>query len=432
MSKVSPYLALLRGNRDFTRLYAAQLISFAGDWFANVALLGLVLETTNSAAAASLVIVLQMAGFATISPFAGVLADRIDRKRLMVAADLVRIPIALLPLLSHDAATIWIAFVSLILLSAAGAFFEPASSAALPNLVDEAELSRANVLIGSAWGTMLAVGAGLGGLVAATLGRDAAFVIDAATFATSAALIIGIHRSFQLARDHVDHSAHETSAFGAIRDALHFARQSKPIASFLLSKSTFGVGTGVVLMLAVFGRDVFSAGDVGIGLLFAARGLGALTGPFIARSLVTLDNRGLATGIAGALVVAIICYGLFPVAPSILLAALLVFGAHLGGGAQWTLSTLGLQRAAPDAIRGRLFSFDFALVTLTVGASTLLAGLVSEAFKPQVAVWAMVGLLAFSGVGWIWFSRSLWRRGDESYTAQPIEQSDDRDARLRS
>lgn len=409
--RVRPYLTLLRNNRDFTRLYAAQLISFAGDWFANVALLGLVLETTNSAAAASLVIVLQMAGFAAISPAAGVLADRIDRKRLMVGADLVRIPIALLPLLSQDAATIWIAFVSLILLSAAGAFFEPASSAALPNLVEEADLSRANVLIGSAWGTMLAVGAGLGGLVAATLGRNAAFVIDAATFAASAALIVGIHRSFQLARDHTDHvGGKQASAFAAIADAVRFARQSKPVASFLLSKSTFGVGTGVVLMLAVFGRDVFQAGDVGIGLLFAARGLGALIGPFVARSRIRLDDRGLVTGIAVSLLVAIVCYGLFPLAPSILLAAALVMGAHMGGGAQWTLSTLGLQRSAPDSIRGRLFSFDFALVTLAVGVSTLAAGAIAEALEPQIAVWTMVGLLALSGVGWIWFSRSLWRR----------------------
>jgi hypothetical protein len=162
-------------------------------------------------------------------------------------------------------------------------------------------------------------------------------------------------------------------------------------------------------MLAVFGGEVFHAGDVGIGVLFAARGLGALTGPFVARSLIQLDNRGLATGIAVSLGVAITCYGLFPLAPSLLLAALLVVGAHMGGGAQWTLSTLGLQRAAPDAIRGRLFSFDFALVTLTVGISTLAAGVIAQAIEPQIAVWTMVGLLALSGVGWIWFSRSLFR-----------------------
>jgi predicted MFS family arabinose efflux permease len=296
-----------------------------------------------------------------------------------------------------------------VLLSMAGAVFEPASSAALPNLVEEHDLSRANVLIGSAWGTMLAIGAGLGGLAAATLGRDAAFVIDAATFAASAALIVGIRRSFQQARDHSDHAAKDGGPLEAIRTAFTFARASKPVASFLLSKSTFGVGTGVILMLAVFGRDVFHAGDVGIGLLFAARGVGALIGPFVARSFITMDNRGLTRGIAVSLAVAAGCYALFPAMPTIWLAAPLVMGAHMGGGAQWMMSTLGLQRAAPDAIRGRLFSFDYGLVTLTVGISTLAAGAIAEALEPQIAVWTMVGLLAIVGAGWMWFSRSLWR-----------------------
>ena len=86
--------------------------------------------------------------------------------------------------------------------------------------------------------------------------------------------------------------------------------------------------------------------------------------------------------------------------PAIGFAAVLVFGAHLGGGAQWTLSTLGLQGATPDALRGRLFSFDYALVTLTITVSTLVAGLVADAVSPTIAVWTMVGLVALAGTGW--------------------------------
>src|SRR3990170_1799937 len=88
--RVRPYLLLLRRNRSFTRLYLAQLISFGGDWFATVALLGLALELTGSAALASLVLVLQSAPFFLASPFAGVPADRLDRRHLMVGADLLR------------------------------------------------------------------------------------------------------------------------------------------------------------------------------------------------------------------------------------------------------------------------------------------------------------------------------------------------------
>jgi predicted MFS family arabinose efflux permease len=99
-----------------------------------------------------------------------------------------------------------------------------------------------------------------------------------------------------------------------------------------------------------------------------------------------------------------VAYALFPLAPTIWLAGLLVFFGHLGGGAQWTLSTYGLMRATPDSIRGRVFSFDYGLVTLMITASTILAGILSESLAPSAAVWTMVALIALTGLAWIWFS----------------------------
>jgi predicted MFS family arabinose efflux permease len=406
------YLSLLRENPAFARLYAAQLVSFAGDWFATVALLGLALELTGLAGLAALVLVLQTGGFAVAAPLAGILADRIDRRRLLIAADLARVPVALGFLLARDGGTLWIAFACVALLAVGAAVFEPASSAALPNLVHRRRLPEANVLIGSAWGTMLAVGAGLGGLVAVALGRDVAFVVNALSFALSAWLIWGIRQPLQEARG-PDH-AHERP-LEAIREAVRFARTSRLVMSFLLSKTTFGVGTGVVALLAVFGTEVFAAGDAGIGLLFAARGLGALSGPFIARAVMGTSDRGLLLGITASLAVVAGSYALFPLAPSLWVAAPLVFLAHCGGGGQWTLSTLGLQRATPDVIRGRLFSLDFGLVTLTIAISTLVAGQLADAVAPSIAVWAMVGLIVLAGSGWIALSRRAWAEaaGDE-------------------
>jgi predicted MFS family arabinose efflux permease len=292
------------------------------------------------------------------------------------------------------------------LLSVGGAIFEPTSSASLPNLVDRDQLPEANVLLGSAWGTMLAVGAALGGVVAATLGRDAAFIVDAASFALSALLIVGIRRPLQEERDRAERPSVGPGAFvNSIRTALAFARKSRLVASLLLSKTTFGVGTGVILMLAVFGHDVFHAGDAGIGLLFAARGLGALLGPFVARSIVGTEDRGLLVGIGSSLAVVAGSYALFPLAPAIWIAAVLVFIAHLGGGAQWMLSTYGLQRSTPDEIRGRVFSADYGLVTLAIAVSTLVAGSLADALEPRLAVWTMVVLIAVAGTAWLWFSR---------------------------
>ena len=412
--RLRPYLTLLRGNPAFTRLFGAQLISFAGDWFATVALLGLALELTGSPAIASLLLVVQTGAFALASPIAGVLADRYDRRVLMVTADLARVPVALAFLFARDPGTLWIAFVAVALLSLGAAVFEPTSSASLPNLVEEGELAEANVLIGSAWGTMLAVGAALGGLVAATLGRDVAFVVNAASFAASALLIIGIRRSFRAAP--VGHAATDSrdreraGVSESIRVVLRFARGNRTLAALLLSKTTFGVGTGVIVLLAVFGRDVFKAGDAGIGILFAARGFGALIGPFLVRSIVGVSERGLIAGIGASFGIFALSYGLLPLAPILPLAALAVFAGHLGGGAQWTLSSYGLQRAAPDAIRGRVFSFDYGLVTLTVALSTLLAGFLAERVSPAATTWTLVGLAALAAIGWIAFARPVWQR----------------------
>ena len=408
--RLRPYLTLLRGNPAFTRLYAAQLISFAGDWFATVALLGLALQLTGSPAVASLLIVVQTGAFALASPIAGVLADRYDRRRLMVAADLARVPVALAFLLARDPDTLWIAFAAAGLLSVGAAVFEPTSSASLPNLVERSELAEANVLIGSAWGTMLAVGAALGGLVAATLGRDVAFAVNAASFGASALLIVGIRRSFRAAREEGDSPLQHGGVAESIRVVLRFARGNRTLAALLLAKTTFGVGTGVIVLLAVFGRDVFRAGDAGIGILFAARGLGALLGPFLVRSIVGVSERGLIGGIAASFGIFGVSYALLPLAPILPLAALAVFAGHLGGGAQWTLSSYGLQRAAPDDIRGRVFSFDYGLVTLTITLSTLVAGFLAERFSPAATTWTMVGLAAIAAVGWIAFARPVWTR----------------------
>lgn len=134
------------------------------------------------------------------------------------------------------------------------------------------------------------------------------------------------------------------------------------------------------------------------------------------------------------MLVVTIAYALFPLAPSIWLGAALVFVAHLGGGSQWMLSTYGLQRHTPDSIRGRVFSFDYGLVTLTIALSTILAGALSEALAPRAAVWAMVALMAVAGLGWFWFSTPARRiLGDQAKNAligtRPPEATDTREPR---
>ena len=183
------YLRLLRHNRDFRLLYAGTLISLGGDWFLTVALLDLVLSLTGSATLASLMLLCQSLPIFIVTPLAGLVVDRVDRRKLMILVDVIRTGACLLPLLARSPALLPFAYAGVIVIAVGSSYFEPASQAALPNLVRDDELAPANVLMGSTWGTMLAVGAAIGGAVTMRFGRDVAFVVDAISFLASAAIL---------------------------------------------------------------------------------------------------------------------------------------------------------------------------------------------------------------------------------------------------
>jgi MFS family permease len=399
-------LSLLRRNPDFTKLYAAQLISFGGDWFTSVALLSLVLKTTGSATLAGLVLAAQTLPFALVSPFAGVIVDRIDRKTVMITADVVRAFLALGLLAARSEETIWIAFVLLVVLSIFSAFFEPASSAAMPNVVGTRDLARANVLMGSAWGTMLVVGAALGGLVSSTLGNDAAFIGDSASFAVSAMLLLRVRTSFH--EKAPSREAHITIG-DDVRETVRFARREKHVLALLMVKAGFGLSAGVIGLIAVFAVKVFNGGDGTIGLLMSARGLGAVTGPFIFRRWARGRDDRLFLGLSIAGLIFGSGYLIFALSPNVWIAACGAAIAHAGGGSTWTLSTYGLQRWTPDAIRGRVFSFDYGLVTLTIAASVFAAGVVADNVNPRYVA-ATIATVAIAWIGvWTLIRRRLFR-----------------------
>src|SRR5436190_10564940 len=209
---------LLRRNRDFRRLFVPSVISLGGDWFLFVALGGLVLQTTGEALSVGILIVSQELPIFVATPWAGWLTDRFDRRRLMILCDLLRtvICVAFLAVGPDD---LWLAYALLAGLSVFTAVFDPASSAAIPNVVDPEDLPTANALSGSLWGTMLAVGAALGGIVSTIFGRDTAFLVDAASFAASAASLAGIRRRFSEDRDGEPHESIRAATAETVRYA---------------------------------------------------------------------------------------------------------------------------------------------------------------------------------------------------------------------
>ncbi len=399
------YVRLLRNNRDFRLLYAGSLISLGGDWFLTVALLDLVLQLTGSATLASLMLLCQTLPIFLVTPIAGRAVDRLDRRKLMIVVDLLRAIACLLPLFAHTPALLPFAYIGVIAISIGSAYFEPASQAALPNIVAPEELNAANVLMGSTWGTMLAVGAAIGGAVTMRFGRDVSFVVDAISFLASAAILWRMRAQFAEERP----AGHEhPPLLESMRETLRYARAHPRVLALLTSKGGYGLGAGVIAMLSIFGKEIFRAGAFGIGLLFAARGLGALLGPFLIRAVARRDElqyRLIAFSILifGA---GYMCLGL---SRSLLTGAIAVFAAHLGGGAQWQTSTYGLQRETPDWIRGRVFGADYGFVTLTMSISSLGAGIVSDRFGPTVATVGVASIAILWGVAWGATTWRLWK-----------------------
>jgi MFS family permease len=392
-------VSLLRRNHAFRRLFLASVISLGGDWFLFVAIGGLILDATDSATSVGLAILCQEFAFFLASPFAGALADRLDRRKLMIGCDVARALICV-AFLAVGEGTVWLAYPLLALLAVFAAPFDPASSAAIPNVVTPEDLPIANALGGSLWGTMLAIGAAVGGVVASVFGPDTAFLVDAASFVVSALLLSGIRVPFSEPGD--GDTVEHPGVVEATRETIRYARRDHRVLALVGVKGGFGLAAGVLALIPVFGKRVFDAGDIGFGFLMAARGVGALIGPFIGHRLAGRDHERLLPAIGASLALFGLSYVGLGFAPTLLIAAGTILLAHLGGGSQWVLSTYGLQRIVPDHIRGRIFAFDFALVTLSLAVSSYVASVFADHLGPREAAFILGGVaLAWAAVWWV-------------------------------
>ncbi|HWO24410.1 MAG TPA: MFS transporter [Kofleriaceae bacterium] len=396
--------ALLVRNPDFRRLFLSSVVSLAGDWFSFVAIAGLVTELTGSAGAAAFIYAATVLPVFLASPIAGAIADRFDRRRVLMIADLARVPIALLLCAAAWWSSVPLAVGAIIALGVGASFYDPIASAATPNLVAPEDLSSAQSLMGAVWGSMLMVGAGLGGLVAELLGRQAAFIIDATSFLVSALLVAGIRTPMQEA-------ARPREDRGALGDAIRYIRQTPIVSRLLTAKVGVCASNGIVGLLPAFALGRFAGTGIATGLLFAARGFGALVGPVLARGVTgeTPTRRGiiLVCGISTLCYCAV--YAVFPFAEAFAVAMVLVVLAHLGGGAQWSLSTYGLQRETPDHLRGRVMAIDYGVATLFIGLSSIVAGLLADRFGAARATWWLVGVGGVYGTAWLAWSLAAVR-----------------------
>lgn len=396
---------LFSRNRDFRRLFLASVISLGGDWFSFVAVADLVTEITGRPGTAAYVYAATVLPVFFASPIAGKLADRFDRRKILVLADLCRVPVVLSLCLAAAWSSLPLAVISIILLGVGASFYDPIAAAATPNLVEDRDLATAQALMGMVWGSMLLVGAGLGGVVAEVFGRYTAFAIDAVSFLISAALVASIERPMQQPRP-------DTEDRGRLRDVWAYARKDRLVGRLLFAKGGVSWANGIVGLLPGFAHGKFAGVPLATGLLFAARGLGALIGPLLARlfSGATPTPRAIVILCAISTLGYGAFYAVFPLADWFWLALVLVALAHLGGGAQWALSTIGLQAVTPDHLRGRVMSLDYGLATLGIGTSALVAGAIADGASEALSTWVLAGVAGVYGTVWLLWSWPVVRR----------------------
>lgn len=425
---ISEYWRLTRENRNFRRLWSAQIISEIGDWFYTLAIYALLLEYTGKASSVALALILQVLPQTFIGPFAGVVNDRISRRKVMIAADLSRMVIVACMLLVRSASMVWLVYPLLFLESVMWSFFEPARSSVLPNIVAEKDIVVANTLSSTTWSFNLAIGSTVGGLVAALLGRDAVFVLNALSFLLSALLIASMAFVEGHLEVHGPLRARELFNYSPIMDGLRYMRSDPRLTAMVMAKSGVGLLGVSWVVFPIMGIRTFQLSSLGIAperaalismsILMGARGVGALLGPLLSAKWAGRSQIRLRKCIAAGFAVGAVGYLCLSAAPSIWIAALLIICAHAGTSGVWVFSTTLLQLNTDDKFRGRVFAAELSLTMLVLECVSFIAGRVLDAgVSPRALVFgAGVAML----VPFLWWTAAqrFWRkRPSEQETA---------------
>jgi len=434
------YRELLRGNLNFRRLWLGQVISELGSWFSFIAELGLVRVLSGSALATTALLVSRLLPFLLVAPLAGVAADRGSRRRIMIAADLLRALTALGYLAAGARGPVWAVFVCSALMSSFGTFFEAAKNAAMPNLVRPRELLTANVMMFSTRFLQLTLGAALGGLTAARFGYEAAFVVNSISFLASAWFIARIPASAMRRRggraEEVAAAADPLSVEGPeglplagseqpaapsvggfwadVRGGLVYVWATPFVRAVILVNVGWAMGGGMNNLLFdqlgghVFARGGGDRGDWGVAALYTAAGAGLSLGMLLARraGAWVSDERRAGHYIGWSLVVHGLLFAAAGFMPSLGLMALWVAASRLIIGAEFGVQETFMMRVLPDEYRGRVFTTDRALELTMMTLSMVVGGWLLNWASPRTMM-VVSGLLSASP-GAVWLL-AMWR-----------------------
>lgn len=425
------YLELLRGNRAFRTLWLGQVVSQMGDWFDTIAVYTLALQLTGSSRSVALIMVARFLPSVVMGPLSGVIADRFSRRGIMILSDIMRALVVLGFLLVRRPDQMWLVYVITVLQLGFSSFFEPAKTAAIPSIVSDRELLPANAIASVTWSVMLTLGAAIGGFVTGWFGTNVAFVLDSLTFVASAILISQVRFPHRARREKSKLTVSKALGIGDTIEGARYVKHRPRIFAYLMVKTSWGMGGGIMTLLAVFGERIFPVAGktaTGIGVLFTARGIGTAIGPLMARRWSGETRQQMQSSIGIAFLIGGVFYIAFGVSRSFSAALLFLLLAHMGGSILWVFSTVLLQRSVEDQFRGRVFAAEMALVTLTMATSNYVVGeLIDRGYSPRVVTASVGGFFLLPGLTWFvtqrWWDRKLPSPSLETGAHAPAGQS---------
>jgi MFS family permease len=416
---LNAYFRLLRANANFRRLWMAQIVSEVGDWFYVLAIYSLLLELTGKASSVALALVLQVLPQTLVGPASGVINDRVRRKRVMIVADLARMVIVSAMLLVRSRQMVWLIYPLLLLETIMAAFFEPARTSIIPNICAREDVILANTLSSTTWSLNLAMGAAIGGAVAALLGRDAVFVLNGLSFLVSAIFLSRMRLDEPHAERMGPLRARELFDFTPLMDGWRYVRSDQRLMVTLFVKAGMLIIGPSWILFTVMGQRYFPVrlhgldpqrgAILGMSILMGSRGIGALIGPLVSAPWAGRRESRLRMGILLGFLAEAFGYALLGIAPGLTLACISVVIAHIGGSVIWVFSTTLLQLNTDDRFRGRVFATELGLFMLTIAVGAYAAGhLMDRGISPRWVAGGTGLLMLIPGMAWAVAMR-LWK-----------------------
>jgi MFS family permease len=403
------FLGLLRENRNYRFTWSGQVVSEIGDHYNNVAVFALALSNTGSGLVVAGILISRAICAVLAGPIAGVLLDRMDRKRIMIISDLVRAGMAILFILGIPKGRTWLLYVLSGALMFASPFFSSGRASILPTIATKHELHSANSLTQLTQWTTLTVGSFLGGTSVTQFGYKLAFLFNAFSFLFSALCISRLHVDSGFRVDRSDVSGDTVvRPWHEYKEGLRYMKSSPLILGIGLVAVGWATGGGAAqILFSVFGEVVFHRGPAGIGTIWGSAGIGLIIGALFAHRIgktISFDNYKRSVSI---------CYVIHG-GSYVLFSQARTFG--------WALFFIGLSRAAvavssvlnvtqqlrhvSNEFRGRVFATIESWNWMTMMLSMAVAGLASTHVSPRViGAWAGV----FSSSTAIFWGWANWR-----------------------